>query len=69
MKVDQEEDERALKYAEGLYLILLEAACPGRIGHEGTSPGVVKAVYCDRCITLALAVAWKAGRDSLSLSR
>jgi hypothetical protein len=61
---DLPEDERALAYAEKLYSTFLKATCPGTTGHEGASPGSVTAIYCDRCIMLALAVAWKAGRNT-----
>jgi hypothetical protein len=63
---DPTEDEEALSYAESLYSYLLAASCPGDTGHEGKN---VRSVYCDRCITLALSFAWRAGRDSVSLPR
>jgi hypothetical protein len=63
---DLKQDEEALHYAESLYSYLLATSCPGDTGHEGKN---VRSVYCDRCITLALSFAWKAGRDSVSPPR
>ena len=61
--------EPARAYAQRAYPALLEALCPGEPSHEANYPNIVQAVYCDRCLEDALARAWQAGHDSLSLSR
>lgn len=58
----------APRYAAFVYHMLSISSCPGTEGHEGTSPGLVSAIFCDKCLEEALAEAWRAGYQAANLA-